>query len=162
MASQSVTGNYYQDMISNAIQAESQNYMTTATSELDKDAFLNLLVTEMSNQDPLNPMEDRDFMAQLAQFSALEQMQNVNTSTIQSRGMELVGKAVIASVSGDSYISGLVDSVIYNAGKTYLNIDGKIVDIDYVKEVFDVSAAGSNGNVGNTGSTESKNEEEKD
>ncbi|SDK45434.1 flagellar hook assembly protein FlgD [Natronincola ferrireducens] len=47
-------------------------------SNLDKDAFLNLLVTQLKNQDPLNPMEDRDFIAQMAQFSALEQMQNLN------------------------------------------------------------------------------------
>lgn len=156
MASQKVTGNYYQELISSAVQAENKNYMTTATSELDKDAFLNLLVAEMSNQDPLNPMEDRDFMAQLAQFSALEQMQNVNTSTIQSRGMDLVGKAVIASAGADSYVSGIVDSVIYNAGKTYLSIGGKIVEIDHVKEVFDVSAAvnGAGDNAAGTEKTE--------
>lgn len=154
MASEKVTGNYYQELISNAVQAESKNYMTTATSELDKDAFLNLLVAEMSNQDPLNPMEDRDFMAQLAQFSALEQMQNVNTSTIQSRGMDLVGKAVIASSGADSYISGIVESVIYNAGKTYLSIGGKVVEIDHVKEVFNVSAAGGNNGTEETGKTE--------
>ncbi len=47
-------------------------------TDLDKDAFLRLLTTQLANQDPLNPMEDREFIAQLAQFSSLEQMQNLN------------------------------------------------------------------------------------
>jgi len=46
--------------------------------DLDKDAFLRLLTTQLSNQDPLNPTEDREFIAQMAQFSSLEQMQNLN------------------------------------------------------------------------------------
>jgi flagellar basal-body rod modification protein FlgD len=47
-------------------------------NDLDKDAFLRLLTTQLANQDPLNPIEDREFIAQLAQFSSLEQMQNLN------------------------------------------------------------------------------------
>ncbi len=48
--------------------------------ELDKDAFLMLMVTQFQYQDPLNPSEDTEFVAQLAQFSSLEQMQNMNSS----------------------------------------------------------------------------------
>lgn len=49
-----------------------------ANDDLDKDAFLHLLTTQMANQDPLDPMDDREFIAQLAQFSSLEQMSNLN------------------------------------------------------------------------------------
>lgn len=49
----------------------------TGSSELGKDAFLKLLITQLQHQDPTNPMDDREFIAQMAQFSSLEQMQNM-------------------------------------------------------------------------------------
>ena len=67
-----VNQNFYRDY--------STTKQKTPSNALDKDAFLKLLVTQMQNQDPLSPMEDREFIAQMAQFSSLEQMQNLNTS----------------------------------------------------------------------------------
>ena len=59
------------------------------SNNLDKDAFLKLLVTQLANQNPLNPVEDKEFIAQLAQFSSLEQMQDLN-SNITEVGDELM------------------------------------------------------------------------
>lgn len=61
-------------------------------NDLDKDAFLRLLTTQLANQDPLNPIEDREFIAQLAQFSSLEQMQSLN------KNMETASEEILTSM----------------------------------------------------------------
>ncbi|WP_346207237.1 flagellar hook assembly protein FlgD [Caldifermentibacillus hisashii] len=66
-----IDSSYY---LSNAKQSSTNN------NTLGKDAFLKLLVTQLQNQDPLNPMEDREFIAQMATFSQLEQMITMNQS----------------------------------------------------------------------------------
>jgi flagellar basal-body rod modification protein FlgD len=66
------------------------------TGELDRDAFLMLLITQMQHQDPLNPMDDRDFLAQMAQFSALEQQQIMTRSMELQQAYAMIGKTVYA------------------------------------------------------------------
>ncbi len=91
------------------------NPMTAdAQKTLGKDDFLKLLITKLTHQDPLNPMDDEAFVAQLAQFSSLEQLQNVNNSLEESLNWDylqmqtinntmatgLIGREVKASYSG--------------------------------------------------------------
>ena len=77
----------------------------TGSSSLGKDDFLKILITQLQNQDPTSPMEDKEFISQMAQFSTLEQMTNMSTSiegflqAVQSespilKGSELIGKTV--------------------------------------------------------------------
>jgi len=71
------------------------------SNELGKDAFLRLLIAQLQNQDPLNPMDDREFIAQMAQFSALEQMTNMNktlenmASLDKYSAVSYVGKTIL-------------------------------------------------------------------
>jgi len=92
---------------------------SSATSSLDKDDFLKLLVTQLEHQDPLNPLDDKEFIAQLAQFSSLEQMNNIASGidtlneTVSNQdslsAANYIGKEVVAS--GDS-IRKISDSSI--------------------------------------------------
>jgi len=66
------------------------------SGELDRDAFLMLLITQMQHQDPLNPMDDRDFLAQMAQFSALEQQQQMTRAMERHQAHGMIGKDVYA------------------------------------------------------------------
>ncbi|MEH7336039.1 flagellar hook capping FlgD N-terminal domain-containing protein [Neobacillus drentensis] len=59
------------------------NIKPQQTGQVDKDLFLRILTTQLRNQDPTQPMEDREFIAQLAQFSTLEQISNLNQTFSQ-------------------------------------------------------------------------------
>ena len=63
-------------------------------NEMGKDDFLKLLVGQLRHQDPMNPMEDKDFMGQMAQFSQLEQMTNVASTLRNERAFSLIGREV--------------------------------------------------------------------
>jgi flagellar basal-body rod modification protein FlgD len=64
--------------VSNPLLAELKNRAEPENKELDKNAFLKLMVAQMNNQDPLSPQENSEFVAQLAQFSSVEGIENMN------------------------------------------------------------------------------------
>lgn len=106
-----------------------------ANDSLDKEAFLQLLVAQMQYQDPLEPMSNTEYVAQLATFSELEAMTNLNDSMGLSRAAELVGKNVIvkttSETTGESYmLQGVVDYVVMENGKAYLAIGEGLYSIE--------------------------------
>jgi len=109
-------------------------------SDLGKDDLLKLLITQLQYQDPLQPMEDQDFIAQIAQFSSLEQMQNLNSSFSLSMGFSLMGRYISASVTDEEtgkirYVSGEVTEVRSQAGEIYLVVDGEDIPIERITNV---------------------------
>lgn len=86
----------------------------TGSSSLGKDSFLQLLVTQMQNQNPLDPQDNSEFVAQLAQFSSLETMQNLSTSVDSISTMYQSSQALQAS-------SLVGRSVTVDAGSTYVD-----------------------------------------
>lgn len=111
-------------------------------SSLDKDAFLQLLVAQMKYQDPLEPTDNTEYVAQLATFSQLEATQNMQATLTQMEANDLVGKQVIlkvtSSVTGEtSYVSGQVDYTILENGKTYLSVNDKLYSMDDLDTVAD-------------------------
>ena len=112
------------------------------TNEMGKEEFLNLLILQLRYQDPLNPVDDKEFIAQMAQFSALEQMQAMNASNTAMKGFSMIGKYVMAqipdSVTGHlTRIEGHVESVVMNGSRTFVVVGGKEIPIDNIYNVAD-------------------------
>lgn len=113
----------------------------TPGGDLGKDEFLQLLVCQMKNQDPLEPAKDTDFIAQLAQFSALEQMQNLNETVMNSQAFSLVGKYVLIKTTDStgkiSEVSGVVDYITMQNGDAHMSVNGNLYSLDELVEVRD-------------------------
>lgn len=140
----------------NYVSSTSNLISTTSTKDtsqsLDKDTFMKLLITQMQYQDPLNPMDNQQMLAQLAQFSALEQMKNVATSTEKQTAQGLVGQYVEyyhtdPDTKEAEYRTNKVDYAKIEGSKTLLGIGG--IEI----EIGDVSKVISGDNIQSTTST---------
>jgi len=113
--------------------------------DMGKNDFLLLLAAQLRFQDPLEPKNDSDFAAGLAQFSALEQMQNMNSSLESMNNMQsysLIGKYVLAEAYVDGKyqeVTGVVDSIFVSNGVTMAQIGEYMVPLTSIKEVFDTS-----------------------
>ena len=112
-----------------------------ASQELGKDDFLKLLMTQMTHQDPTEPMDNSQFIAQMAQFSSLEQMYNVSNgfnkmaSIMQSNeAAGTLGKVVELDVEGEQ-VSGVVEG--FTRGENpQIQVNGNFYKMDYVRAVY--------------------------
>lgn len=111
---------------------------TAPEDKIDSDAFLKLLITQLKHQDPLDPMDNGEFMTQLAQLSALESTQNLQMGSQALGLMEsvgLVGKLVeIIDVEGVS-TTGIVDEVQFENSAPVLLVDGMRFGLENVVRV---------------------------
>ncbi len=103
---------------------------------LGKDDFLKLLSTQMKYQNPLEPLENQEFIAQLATFSSLEQMMNLNENfttfmNINSKAgvLSVLGKEVSVKISDTSTITGTVIEINYQKDKPYIKIKDNLGNI---------------------------------
>lgn len=133
------------------------------SSSLDKDAFLKLLVSQVKNQDPMQPQGSTEYVAQLAQFSSLEQMQNLNDNIVGlallqqnnalmsqlTQSSSLIGQNVewTDPETGDVH-SGEVTSVKLQDGLALLEIDGEDVPLGNVTQVLGPADDGGEGTDG--------------
>ncbi len=113
-------------------------------SEMDKDAFINLLVTQMKYQDPLEPMDNSEMLAQLAQFTALEQMLNVAQTGQKQLANSMIGKYVEyqykdKTTGQTSYLVGKVDYVTITGDTPKLGIGDIEVTLDDIYQIVDSS-----------------------
>lgn len=128
-------------IVESASQSSLKKTTSSSNNGMDKDAFLQLLVAQMKYQDPLEPTSNTEFVSQYAQFSQVEQLQNMAGSMDLQRASQLVGQEVrvkTTSSSGDTnYVEGKVDYVLYENGKAYLSIGGNTYSMDDLDTVAD-------------------------
>ena len=114
-----------------SVMPETQAAKSGKNSELGKDQFLKLFVAQLQHQDPMNPMQDQDFMGQMASFSTLEQVTNMananqamaaNLQLSQSVG--LIGRTVTYIDEAKVSHTGTVEKVNQEGGKSVLTVSG--------------------------------------
>ena len=136
--------------ISAAEAASSAAATATGSNKLDKASFVTLLVQQMKNQDPLAPTDDQAFIAQLAQFSSLEQMQDLNDNIVGlavlqqtnallsqlTQSSALIGQQVVyLDPETSEATSGVVGSVRIEDGLAVLDVGGVDVPLGNVVEI---------------------------
>jgi flagellar basal-body rod modification protein FlgD len=117
-----------------SVAATSSTNSTTGTDQTDTSTlpaqtlnqadFLQLLVAQLSNQDPMNPESDTDFAAQMAQFSALQTSQNMQQNMVGIQANSLLGQTVSLQTADDQNVTGVVSSVTYSDGTPSLVVNG--------------------------------------
>ena len=116
---------------------------TSSTAQMDKDLFLKLMVTQLKNQDPMNPQDSAEFLAQTAQFTSLEKLEAVATQSSQALAAQmafgassLAGRTVTyVGEDGTTETTGKVDAVRFAAAGPMLSVGGVDVPIANVVTV---------------------------
>src|SRR3954465_637761 len=93
-------------------------------TSLGKDDFLKLFVAQLQHQDPMNPMQDSDFMGQMASFSTLEQVSNLASENARSHAIGLLGRPVPYKDKDGAEHTGAVEKVATKDGKPSLTVGG--------------------------------------
>ena len=110
-------------------------------NELGKDDFLQLLVTQLQHQDPLAPMEDKDFIAQMAQFTSLEQMKNMNNAVQITQATSYIGKQVTWADSQGTEQTGIVTAIRIVNSEPKVMIGAEAIELKKIMSVTDAPVA---------------------
>lgn len=131
----------------NYVDGTTSSNTATATKELGKDDFLQLLVEQLTHQDPTEPMDNKEFISQLAQFSSLEQMSNMNDSLTESLNWDYLLSQTISNTMATSLIGRNVRA---DSSQIYLQNAGAAdiaVNLDRTTTELTVKISDEDGNV---------------
>lgn len=127
--------------------SDSLTDITGAGDGLGRDAFLKLLLTQIQMQDPLEPMGAQEYVAQLAQFTSLEQLQEANVQLLLLQQMEAVSQSVLligrTISTGEDGVTGVVEGVKFVDGQPKLLVGDQEVDPGDVVSIAQTSIAPS-------------------
>lgn len=129
------------NMVADSVIVESSTVTAkkSNTNSLGQDEFLKLLVTQLQNQNPLEPMENTEFISQMANFSALEQMTNINSNLeillrnlnedlfpqiSMQQAANLIGREIAYEDSSGWILNGKVEAISLSDGVVYYVVDG--------------------------------------
>ncbi|MGG3563625.1 flagellar hook assembly protein FlgD [Neobacillus rhizosphaerae] len=116
-------------------------------SALGKDEFLKILTTQLAHQDPSSPLQDKDFIAQMATFSSLEQMTNLNKAFDKFAGNQMsqyaavIGKEITWTPDGSvQSVTGVVNGVSNQDGNYYYLVGNEKVPMSIVSQIKEVTS----------------------
>lgn len=123
----------------NAYSNTAKTSNTKSAASLSIDQFLNLLAAQLSNQDVLNPTQDTEFVSQMAQFTSLQALENLNQYAGYQYGSSLIGKRVSVAKydTTGKYISdiGIVSQADFSSGDTTVTVNGRSYGLTNIMEV---------------------------
>lgn len=116
----------------------------TKSNDLGKDEFLKILIAQLKNQDPSQPLQDKEFIAQMAQFTSVEQLTNMSNEMKllrQSLGFAsgLIGKSITWNTTNEKGETvpktGVVDSIVVKDGSQFAVVDKEKIALDQVTQI---------------------------
>jgi flagellar basal-body rod modification protein FlgD len=118
-----------------AIQSGANAPTGNARTTMDTYQFLRLLIAELTSQNPMDPVKDRDFLAQMAQLNTAQQMERIGNmfTTFQAAG--LIGREVEAALPTGTVLTGKVESVQMRAGRVLLTVNGETVALETIRTI---------------------------
>ena len=121
---------------------QSQAATASSKSSLSRDDFMNILISEMTNQDPMEPMDNQKFLSQLVQLESFEAtsklsdaIENLTRFEQLSSASSLIGHTVVGLVNGEALVEGAVEKVLVNNNVVSVVVDGNEIPMTAVKEV---------------------------
>lgn len=119
---------------------------------LGQDAFMQLLLAQLKNQDPLKPMENTEFISQMAQFNSLRELMVLNktmgelmTAQLVTQGSAMIGKTISANLETGKTIQGVVSGMQIRDNDVTLTVNGTQVPMSAVRIVTDTATDGGQG-----------------
>ena len=113
---------------------------TKGQTAMGKDSFMQLMLAQLANQNPLEPVDSTQQLAQQAQFTQVEELQKLNTALSKSSQASdaalYSGKQIDYTDSNGQKQSGLVDSVSFGASSIGLNVNGNVVTPSQITKLY--------------------------
>ena len=121
------------------IQTTSTTASSNSNSLLSMDDFLSLMVAQLANQDMYNPVDNTEYIAQMAQFSMVQALSDLTQASMASYGVSLIGKeGTVAELDSNGYLNktvGIIEGVNFYNGETEVIIDGNAYKLSSVMQI---------------------------